>query len=462
MRRISLGPFFRRSSYRELSAMEDGAYLTQNKASLQSLGTKYSDLYYQEANSTASAVECTFNFSNVITLNSSAFNSNTQVLFPIDQFISSVILHLRLPALSANQTLPRGWGYAFLNYIAWTMGASSTTQVVLQGPSIWQTIAAQCETSERRSELFRAAGEEQLGISLQPLNQDPITYLDAYVLLPLPFSTGCGAEKLPFDTTLLSNNITVQIGFNPGSSVYGGSDPITVSNPLSQFLTAEVMLRQGKLTNQAASFRQTMIAFPEVDYRMPFTYAQQFQANFDGKRESEGVQTCQVTLNSFANADLVGIALWAVKRADVSPTGGDSVNWANTDYLQNLQVTFNGSVLFRFPGKLAYRETNMMSTEVGSSQWLGSVIAAGNTGPFISTPKDMYMVYLDFSRARSACNPGHLFNVFRIPNQNLILNFNTSYGRVGETGTTPYLLQATYFYNGLVQCNGGTSSILIG
>jgi len=229
--------------------MEDGAYLTTSKASLQSLGTKYNDLYYQEANSTASAVECTFNWSNAITLNSLSFGSNTQVLFPIDQFASSVVLHLRLPVTTANQTLPRGWGYAFMSYIAWTMGASSTTQVVLQGPSIWQTIAAQCDTAERRSEMFRAAGEEQLGIPPVIIGQDAITYFDAYVLLPLPFSTGCGSEKLGFDTTLLSNNISLQIGFNPAASVYGGSDPILHSS----FMTAELILRQGKLTNQAAS-----------------------------------------------------------------------------------------------------------------------------------------------------------------------------------------------------------------
>lgn len=437
--------------------MDEGAYLTKTKASLQSLGTKYSDLYYQEANSTASAVECTFNWSNAITLNSMTFSSNTQVQLPIDQFMSSVVLHLRLPANSANQTLPRGWGYNFLQYIAWTMGASSTTQVVLQGPSIWQTIAAQCETEERRSEVFRCAGEEQLGIPVNVPGQDPITYYDAYVLLPLPFSTGCGAEKLPFDTTLLSNNITVQIGFNPAVSVYGGSDPVAHAG----FSSAELLLRQGKLTNQAASFRQTMIAFPEVDYRMPFTYAQQFQTNFVGRRGSEGFQTSQVTLNSFANADLVGIALWAVRQEDAYPTPNanpllsTSSNWDNTDYLQDFQVTFNGSVLFRFNGKQAYRLTNMMSTDMGATGWNGSIITPGSVAPYISTPKDMYMIYLDFARCRSACNPGHLFNVFRIPNQNLILNFNTSY-------SGNYILQATYFYNGLVQCNGGTSSILIG
>jgi len=199
-----------------------------------------------------------------------------------------------------------------------------------------------------------------------------------------------------------------------------------------------------------------MIAYPEVDYRMPFTYAQQFQTQFTGKRGTQGFQACSVTMNSFANADLVGIAFWVVRQDDSQPTGGNSSNWANTDYLQDVLVTFNGSVLFRFNGKLAYRSTNMMSTEVGSSQWFGSVISPGTVAPFIPNPKDMYMVYLDFARARSACNPGHLFNVFRIPNQNLIVQFNTAYGDV------PYLFQATYFYNGLVQCNGGTSSILIG
>lgn len=453
MRTVATSYIFASGSYAlpHSSRMEDAAYLTNSKASLMSLGTKLNDLYEQEVNTTASLVECSFNWANAISLASNGFGSTSSIQVPIDQFVGSVVLHLRLPAPTANQTLPRGWGYAFLNFISYSLGASSTTQVVLQGRSILQTVLAQCATAERRSEVFRCAGEEQLGVPVVPSGQDAAK-MDAYVILPLPFSSGCGAEKLPFDTTLLSQPITVQIAFNQASQVYGGSD----AKPAS-FEIAEVILRQGKLTNQSASLRQVLVARPDLDYRMSFTHTQAFvSAPFQGVRASDN-GVCQVTLNQFPNADLLGISFWVVKESDDIPVGGNSSNFCNTDVLSNVLVTFNGSVLFRLNGQQAYRLTNLLDAEMGASQWQGSVISAGAVAPFISAPKDMYMVHLDFSRARAACMPNHLPNTLRIPSQNLQVTFNTQF----SSGTS-YRLYATYYMNALAQCAGGTSAIIIG
>lgn len=445
--------------------MQTDAILSNKHALLSSLGSKYNDLYYSAANSSVSLIETTFGWANVISLSSLSFGSSSQVNIPVDQFIQEVVLHLRLPNTVANQTLCRGWGYAMLDSVSYILGASNTSNIVLQGDSILQTVLAQCTTKEKRSEVLRLAGDEILSPELAPdayLDKD-IEFIDAYVLLPLPMSTMC--DKLPLDSTLLSNNIVVGINFKQGSAIYGG----TGAQP-SQFLSAEVMLRQGKLSNQAASLRQEMIARPNMIYSYPYIHSQNFVSpTFEGKRRSDGQRACSVNLNSFANADLVGICFWVVAVDNKNPRDSTSCNpWA-TDEIEDVLVTFNGSTMFRFPYK-SYKLTSAVIGEQQASGFDNSYITqyirvggaggswvAQNTAPFNSRPVESHLVFLDFARLRSACMQDHLFNTFRIPNQNLLIEFNTQYG-----STVNYRLHATYMYNAVAEFQGGTSAIYIG
>jgi hypothetical protein len=370
------------------------------------------------------------------------FGSSSQINIPIDQFIGDTVLHLRLPDTQTNETLCRGWGYRILQSLGFTMGNSNTTQIVLQNESIFQTVMAQISDPMKRLEVMRLAGEEILA----PTGD----YIDAYVLLPLPMSTMCG-DKLPIDSTMLQSNITINIIFNQNPNcIYGGS-----ATHVTAFSRAECMLKQGKLSNQAASVRSLMIAQPALQYSYPWIYTQHFvSAAFTGKTEGTTYQGCQVDLNSFANADLVGVCFYVVKATDRNPTGGNSPNPFNADDISNVLVSFNGSTLFNLPAK-SYRLTNMLSGPQSASYYSNSIISAGTTAPFISTPKDNYMVYLDFSRERSSCVPGHFFNVFRMPNQILRVQFNTT------EDSTSYLLVATYFYNSVISFQDGTSIVRI-
>lgn len=429
--------------------MSETAILSNKHALLSALGTKYNDLYYSAANSSVSLVETTFAWQNIISLSSLSFGSSSQVNIPIDQFVQEVILHLRVETPVVNESLCRGWGYAILQSIAYVLGASNSTQVVLQGDAILQTILAQCQTEEKRSEIMRLSGEEQLGVPTTPAGE-AAPLMDAYVTIPLPFSTAC--DKLPMDSTLLSNNITVVFNFNQATSIFGGS----ATHPTG-FKVAEVMLRQGKLSNQAASLRQEMIAHPDLIYSYPFIHTQRFiSPPFDGSRYSDALHGCQVQLNSFANADLVGIMFWVIADTDKQPVSNNSPNPWNTDNLCNILVTFNGSTLFNFPYQ-SYKLTNALIGDQQASYFHGSVIAPGAVSPFVSTPKDCYPVFLDFARLRSACMQEHLFNTWRIPNQNILVQFNTQFG-----SSVSYKLYATYFYNGVAEFQSGTSAIYIG
>lgn len=427
--------------------MQD-AILSNKHALLSSLGTKYNDLYYSAANSSVSLVETTFAWQNIISLSSLTFGSSSQINIPIDQFVQECILHLRLPTTQSNETLCRGWGYAMLESLSYTLGASNSTQIVLQGDSILQAVMAQCTTAEKRSEIMRLAGEEQLSApTTTPAGETP--YMDAYILLPLPMSTAC--DKLPLDSTLLSNNIVVGINFKQASAIYGGS----ATHP-SAFTVGELMLRQGKLSNQAASLRQEMIAHPDMLYSYPFIHMQNFTSPIFAGALQANYRGCTVQLNAFANADLVGIAFWVVREVDKSPSSNNSPSPFNCDDISNVLITFNGTTLFNFPYK-SYKLTNSVIGDQQSSYFQNSIIASGSAAPFTSSPKDCYPVFLDFARLRSACMQEHLFNTFRIPNQNITVAFNTEYD-----SSVNYRLYATYMYNGVAEFQSGTSAIYIG
>jgi len=427
------------------------AILSTKRSVLSSGGFRFNDLYYNKANSSVSLLECTFNYDQLISLPSLQFGSTSTINFPNSQFLDCVILHLVLPTLVANQSICRGWGPRMIKSIAWQLGASNSTQIYLQTDSIFQFIMGQIESAEKRLEVLRLAGEEQLAPAIAPLGGDAIP-TEAFWVIPLPFSTMC--DKLPIDTTLLQNNIQLQIQFeNNPYAIYGGTGAVPTS-----FLTAEILLRQGKLSDQSKSLRAEMIKSPSLMYGYPFCHAQSFiTPSFTGAPFVSG-NMVQLDLNTFANADLLAISLTVVLNTDRTPTSVNSPNpWAYQP-LSNVQLQYAGQVLFNYPGYQAYRLTNMLTGgDQEASQIPGSYIFNGTTQPFSSAPQDSYICWFDFSMKRSTCLHSHLYNTWRLTNQTLRLTFNTPLIPTSQQATA-YL---TYYYNGCAEISNGTSQIFI-
>ncbi len=428
--------------------MSSNAILSTKRAVLSSGGTRFNDLYYNVMNSSVSLLECTFEYNQIQSLPSLQFGSTSTLNIPNDQFIDCVILHLTLPAIVANQSICRGWGYNIIQSLAWTLGSSNSTQIYLQSDSIFQYIMGQCESSEKRLELFRLAGEEILAPQVPPVGEDA-PLVEAFIVLPLPFSSVC--NKLPLDTTMLQNNINIQIQFksNP-ACIYGGTGTMPTA-----FTTCEAIYRMGKLSDQSKSLRREMIMQPSLMYCYPFIHAQAFQPpSFPGARFSDGSEV-QLDLNTFANADLLAISFYVVKNTDKQPTALSTPNPFNCADIYNVKLTYAGQTLFNYPSKM-YRLTNMLCGDQEASAIPSSIVLAGNVQPFSSFPHDGYMVWFDFSRLRSVCMMDHLFNTWRLTNQTLRLTFNTPLG-----SATQYTAYCTYFYNGCAELQNGTSAIYI-
>lgn len=421
------------------------AILATKPVLMQNPGYGYNDLYYSKANSTISLLEATANWSNTLSLSSLQFGGSSQVQLPIDQFVSHVVLRLRIPNLVANQSVCRGWGYRMLQQINFIFGASSSISSTLNTDAILQTLFAQCENAEMRDEILRLGGEERLA-PIVPAPGEP-DYLEAYCLIPLPMSALCDST-LPVDSTMLSNNIVVGIIFDQAQAIYGGSG----ARP-TQFLAAELSLHQLKLSDQSSSLRNAMISSPGLLYVFPFVLHQSFQTpSFQGVQEGNG--KVSTILQSFGAGDLLGIHWWVIRDDFKNPTAGSTPNPWCCDEISNIEIEFNGSVLYRSNGK-AYKLMNMLSKASGGGYFDASIVSPGAVQPFVSNPIKCYPIFFDLSRLRSACFPGeHQFNTLRMTNNNLIVRFNT-------TGTGSYRLYACYHYNASLTFADGVSSISV-
>lgn len=434
----------------------DLKYLAAKRSTLSAGGTFLDGNYYSIANSTVEMVETTYSQGRLIVgLSSKSFGSQSQVLVPNSSFIGDSYLTMTLPNILDNQTLSRGWGYAIINSLSFLFGSSNVSQLTINGQSLWAKISQQCETEEKRSELFNLGGQEYL----QPITRinattglperDPDAIISATILLPLPWSSASGMfSKIPFDTNCLNNPLTIQIQLNQPQAIYGGSAAMPTN-----LIRAECNFLTGDLTNKDQSLRNKLAMNPELSMLYPFIHCQSFTpAAFYGSKNQ--ATPISIPVQAFINADLLGMTINIVKMSNISPPDKSAPNVFNCDDIRNVAIFWNGTILYNAPED-SWKCMTMRSA-LGPQYFKNSVIApnALGVGPFSSQPKNCYPLQIDFSRIRSVAYEGKFQNVFRIANQTLTFNFNTS-----EGPETQYQAYFTFFYNGVAQIQQGQTSV---
>lgn len=422
---------------REKQALQ---YLSTKKAMIMGPGTKLSDIYYSNLNSTNSLEEVKYYSGRYNTnLSQAQFGGQSQIIIPNASFAGEVYLRLRL-SLPAGQTICRGWGYGCLDQISYTIGSSNTNNVQINGQSIFATIMGQAETEEKRSKLVTLAGEEYLSVA-------GATEVECMVLLPFPFSTACGLySKLLFDTNLLNNPIQLNIRFKPSNSIIGAGASIL---PLpTGFLEALVYLRQGDLSNFDMSLKGPMQKSPDLVHSYPYIHHQSYESS---DLTMTPAQEQSLPLLSFINGDLVGMSISVVNVLDLRPslaTDCPSPLVVNNG-LRDVTLEWNGQIVYKAPGQVGYKMYNLHSM-IGSQNVLYSKINSGNT---TSDPIDVEPMYFDFGRIRSLCYDNQFQNTWNISNNTLTFKFSMA---------TPgiYRVYATYYYNSLIEVQNGQTQII--
>ncbi len=416
-------------------------------------GIKTTELYYSALNSHGESIESTSNYGRLqISLSQSGWGQSAQVIIPASSFNDGVYLRLVLPPLAANVIVNRGWGYQAVSNLQWTFGSSNIGSINLPRTGVIASVMAECDTAERASELWSLAGQETIG----PTTSNVV----ATVFLPFPWSSFCGSHpKKGFDTNLLqhSSPITFIITFSNQNEIFGGSGTVLGLAPAS-FSAAQVLFMQTELSNRSFSLSEVMRKPGGSDLitSYPFIHRQLFAPNiFTGSTSTSS--PVSAVLQSFINADLIGISFVVIDVGNLSSVNGSVPNWAPT-VLQNIVMTYNGIVLYNSP-EFTYKMYNMRGVP-GAGYFKESAIAtgAGGTPPYSITEVQSYVpLYASSMDGRKTiCDPNVFGNVARYPNQQLTLSFNTP-------TTNNYLLQVVYHYAALIEVNSqGNVSVIFG
>jgi len=424
---------------------ENRAYLTTKPLIENSPGTQYNSLYYRPYNFQSELVEVTANYGrNRINLSSTGFGSTSTIYIQNVNMNGPNVLELELPTPNADVTYCRGWGLASIAQIQWATPGSQLQQFT--GKNMYQALMGQCQTSEQRSELLRLCGEEVLAPIPAVVGQDAPRYR-AYVPIFLPWSSMC-PEKLYLDTNMYTQNINITISFNASSYFMGG----TGTKP-NNFVNASYSYRELIFTNPFDSIRTPMTHDRSLSEYYPYQTIMNSNVNtFQGVKESQVLAGVNLNLQSFLDADLLGIMFYVTSQSDSISTAGNSPNPFHSVEITNVRLVYAGQTIYSTIGD-EFKLINMFSWK-GSNIIQGSYIQPGNTAPFISYPVADYITYIDFARLRQLCTEDQFYNTFRIGNNVINLQFNTP-------TNDNYNVYCTYIFNSLVKSQGGMSEIQI-
>lgn len=436
--------------------------MAEKRTSLSAPGTRLNSLYYDNYQATVSACECTFNTGRYVSnLSSPSFGGTSQVILANNDFAHTTYLHLELPNIYAGQTLSRGWGFGCIASISYLIGNSASSQVQIDGQSVLAKILMQCDTAERRSEMFRLAGEEMLQpiMTIDPNSGLPVRDANARIMadliIPLPWSSASGLNsKKAFDSSLLNNPITITVAFEPNTAVFGGSR--TPNDFPVNFLSASLIFRQGELRYKSMSMAMELKMYPELSMYYPDIFCTtQKPPIFQGSQ----TQPQSINLLGILNGDLVATTIGIVRTSNlnsqpsVTPGVYTAPNKFQYDAIKDVSILFNGQVMFRSIG-FSWKLSTMISS-AGAQFFHNSLIQPTIVpGVFTSTPQDSYLLHIDWSAIRSAVFEGQFQNVWRIGNNTLTLQFTTE----GDQ-TVSYQAFITYWYNSIVQVNNGNTML---
>jgi hypothetical protein len=228
------------------------------------------------------------------------------------------------------------------------------------------------------------------------------------------------------------------------STATGGGTP---TYPAA-FARAEVILKQGVLSNKSDSMKMTLQNNSNLLVSYPFVH-KQTGTNTLILNAPPG-ENQEVKIQSLINSDLLGISFMVVPTASKkSGVAGVMANKFDTVACENIKCTFNGQVLIDAPWRMS--ELMTLNLDVGGSDTPKTVIDEDG----VAQPKKTYKIYyLPFSYIKTVIFEGQYSNVSRYGQQNMEITFDPQHD-----ATQNLSFSCTYYYNALCTTQSGTTRI---
>ena len=425
-----------------------GDFITNKRVLLNSPGERKTELYYLESETKVDDVETQVLHGRYETSLNLFFGTTSNVIIPNSgNFLHHCLLSIKLPPVKDNEFLPRGWGYALLKQITWTLGASTQSQIRLDSKTIFQTIMEMCRTSEKKASILSLGGQEYTSSS----NGESV---EAIVVLPLPWSSLATGDcaKLGIDTGLLTSQLNVQITLNPASSIYGGSAVHPTAMEECFFIT-----REQELSNKHNSLRKELMNNSEMMLAYPFIRRESSTPKFTTTETN-----VTLSIQEFLESDLQGILFSAHLIEDQSNDGGFCPNPLFSLQCIDLELLYNGQTIYKLRGKSA--ELISMLYNDGSGHIDHSRVSRTSTISGVpSIPDHSYVYNFPMNMIRQNISYEKVYsNTMRYPNQTMQLKLkikNPPNLAQGQTGPQPAIVHLTYLYSAVAEIQNGISTI---
>lgn len=381
-------------------------------------------------------------------LSSTIFGSTSEVSIPNQDFLSDIYLHLQTPQFPVGAALSSCWAYASIKSLRYQWGSSNVSQIEISGESLFMKNHIDCETKEKRDLMLDLSGTLNLGNDLTQV----IPSQTAVIQLPCPWSVLADCEKLPYDTSLLSSNIIIQIVFEDVTAF----TMVTTGNPPlpSGFLKAEVLLKQTTLTDKSKSLRN-QLKNSNLMVQYPFVHLQTGSTRYLSNILPE--QSVTVDLQSFITSDLLGVAFYVIRQSDIKRTGtgfdnaAGRVNKFLTVPCVDIKLEYNGITLHDMPGRLSelvgigINQGSIKSNYTAASYQAPNIIASG-------VVQNVY--YLPLTQNKSTFFKETYENTPRFAQQTQQLTFTAEL-----PAQDSIVLYTTYIYNGIAATHDGVNTI---
>lgn len=419
-------------------------YQSSERPNLSSAGTEKKILYYDPAvDVKVSLVEAQAKLGKFQqSLSSLNFGSTSQITIPNYDFLSEVYITFELPNLQAGQTLPRAWGYTLIQEIRYSVGASNMSEIRVRGVDLLHSILQDAKTADERDSILKLGGE-----SYSAVNTKPIT---ACCLLRLPFSVFNTQDKKPFDTSLLSNPILIQVNLSPASALYGGPTNIFPSS----LLKSSVILHQFELTNKNNSIKYILDTNPGKGYNYPYIYPQAVSSKT--KTGNVYAEKQVFRIEEFIDGDLQSIVFTLHRTSLLNNTAGTYPTGLSTPLrLRNIKLSYNGETFYRTEGYLS--DLVMMRHCKGTGNFNTSFIDQQNG---TETAEIGYMYRIDMGQLDGISFRGIYSNTQSFSSQDMFLEFDVEKIEDTDPDTDTVRLDLTYFYNANMMIQRGATTIM--
>lgn len=281
-----------------------------------------------------------------------------EIVISANNFLNNLVLHVKLPALTRTYTGPTpnaiqqvfmssGWGYAMFSEINYQFGVTSSSSTRATYRENIAKLLIESETAEKSQFLGHTAGGEAFsGAS----GEDGLQPEAVVVLNTLPFVSVLNeAKKKGFYAQSLDDTIRITLNVRQPSEYLMGSDLATYFDSSPPSVTAYLL--ESQYTRTTLNLRSFMVSQPQTLMHYPF-YLYSPLSTIANQQYTAGILN-NVVLNSWLNADIVGIAVQFVKSKydtlpddPAKPTALQNRNAFRSESVDELTLTWNNIIVY--------------------------------------------------------------------------------------------------------------------